>query len=229
MATSYSLFNTTPYNDSTAGPSEGKTILAPSTDGVHALYDDTDADFPGPFTNPSLPSTLSVTFSTGWDGGDVTVTGTDINGAPLSEVFADVDGATVQGVQVFATVTAAIKETPAGVTGDGASIGVGIATAYSAPWAANNRSWGLTVVTSGTLTGTWTLWTSDKKHPVLTTDTDWVDTSAHAEFVETNPAGAATKWRVNSTLIKATWLRLKYVTTSGTGSLFAHVTAEAGN
>src|SRR5574341_88750 len=68
-------------------------------------------------------------------------------------------------------------------------------TYYSKPWSANNRSWGLQVVTSGTLTGTWTLWASDKQHPILTTDSDWFDTSAHADFVETNPAGASTNWR----------------------------------
>ena len=225
MATSYSLFRYTPNNDSAAPSTEGMLIPAPSTAGVHALWDGNGA-FPGPFTNPTVPSKLSVTFTASWDGGDVTVTGTDVYGAAQSEVFADAAGTTVQGTKVFATVTAATKETPAGVAGNGASIGIGLNTEYSKPWAANNRDWGLTVSTSGTLTGTWTLWATDKKHPSLTDDTDWVDMSAHADFVETNPAGATTKWRVNSVLIKATWLRLKYVTTSGTGNLLADVTAE---
>lgn len=96
----------------------------------------------------------------------------------------------------------------------------------SSAWSANNRSWGLHVITTGTLTGTWTLWASDKRHPDESTDADWVDTSAHADFVETNPAGAATNWRVNSTLIKATWLRLKFVQSGGSGTIYAYVTAE---
>ena len=93
-------------------------------------------------------------------------------------------------------------------------------TYYSKRWS-GDHDWGLHVQTTGTLTGTWTLWASDKPQPSLTDDTDWVDMSAHADFVETNPAGSTTKWRVNSTLIKATWLRLKYVNASGTGTIYA--------
>jgi hypothetical protein len=98
-------------------------------------------------------------------------------------------------------------------------------TKYSKMWGANDRDWGLTVITDGTLTGVWTLWATDKDRPVETDDTDWVDMSAHADFVETNPAGAATKWRVNSTLITATNLRLKYVAAGGVGNIFAYVTS----
>lgn len=129
----------------------------------------------------------------------------------------------------MATSYSLLRTVPTGDSAAPSSEGVAASstnTYYSKPWAANNRSWGLHVQTTGTLTGTWTLWASDKKHPDLTSDTDWVDTSAHADFVETNPAGSTTNWRVNSTLIKATWLRLKYVNASGTGNIIADVTAE---
>lgn len=96
-------------------------------------------------------------------------------------------------------------------------------TYYSDSWR-GEQDWGLSVQTSGDLTGTWTLWATDKLHPSLADDTDWVDMSSHAEFVETNPAGTATKWRVNSTTLRAGQFRLKYVNTSGTGTLTAQVT-----
>lgn len=95
-------------------------------------------------------------------------------------------------------------------------------TYYSDSWRGTD-DFGLTVFTTGNLTGTWTLWATDKPNPGLTNDNDWVDISAHAEFVETNPAGATSKWKVSSTLIRSGKLRLKYVNASGTGSLFAYV------
>lgn len=100
-------------------------VAAKAADDVHALYDDIDAEFPGPFTDPDVARNLRVTFSADWDGGDVTVTGTDQFDAAVSEVFEDVAGTTVVGVKIFKTVTGATKETAAGVTGDGASIGTG--------------------------------------------------------------------------------------------------------
>lgn len=95
-------------------------------------------------------------------------------------------------------------------------------TYYSKPWK-GDVDFGLTVVTSGTLTGTWTLWATDNPNASEADDTDWVDMSAHADFVEANPAGAATKWRVNSTLLRAGKLRLKYVNASGEGNIYAYV------
>lgn len=93
---------------------------------------------------------------------------------------------------------------------------------YSDVWK-GDVDFGLTVETTGDLTGTWTLWASDNPNASATDDTHWVDSSAHAEFVETNPAGSATKWRVNSTLLRAAKLRLKYTNATGTGNLFAYV------
>ncbi len=100
-------------------------VAAKSATDVHALYDDTTAAFPGPFTDPDVPRNLRVTMSAGWDGGSVTVSGTDQFDASISEVFATGDGVVRVGVKVFKTVTGAVKGTPAGVTGNGASIGTG--------------------------------------------------------------------------------------------------------
>jgi hypothetical protein len=119
-------------------------------------------------------------------------------------------------------------------TGTGADPGVqnGVAasstnTYYSATWDARGP-FGLTVFTTGTLTGTWTLWGTDKINPSLADDADWVDMSTHAEFVETNPAGSTSKWQVSSTLIRKAKLRLKYVNASGTGTLYAYATPMCG-
>jgi hypothetical protein len=113
-------------------------------------------------------------------------------------------------------------------TDPGAPITKGVAasgtdTYYSDRWL-GEEGFGLTVETTGTLTGTWTLWKTDIMRPTLANDDDWVDVSAHAEFVEVNPAGAATQWQVSSTLLRARFFRLKYVNGAGTGNLLADVT-----
>lgn len=88
-------------------------------------------------------------------------------------------------------------------------------------------SWSMQVQTTGTLTGTWTLWGSNKPGADPASDTDWVDLSSHAGFVETNPAGAATNWLVTPDHLTAYRLKLKYVNASGTGNLFAYVVNNA--
>lgn len=75
------------------------------------------------------------------------------------------------------------------------------------------------VATSGTLTGTWTLWGSNKMDPNTASDTDWTDLTAL--ITPTNPAGAATKWTINSVNTRMRRVRLKYVNASGTGTLTA--------
>jgi len=100
-------------------------------------------------------------------------------------------------------------------------------TYYSERWSGNTPGFGSSVFTTGTLTGVWTLWVSDKPEPDLATDSDWIDVSTHADFVETNPAGAASKWRFSSALLLHRWVRLKYVNASGTGNLVAFVTLGA--
>jgi len=92
---------------------------------VHAALAATAANlFPGPTTNPPIIRNLVVDFSAGWDGGDVTVIGTDqFSDAPVTEVFIAVPLTTVVGVKIFRTVFSITKGT-IGTTGT-ASVGVG--------------------------------------------------------------------------------------------------------
>lgn len=102
-------------------------FLAPAAaevDAVHAAHLSSDPSlFPGPTTNPSTPRNLTATFGVGWDGGDITVVGTDQFDAAIIEVFAAAGGTTVAGVKVFKTVTS-ITKAVLGVTAS-ASVGVG--------------------------------------------------------------------------------------------------------
>jgi hypothetical protein len=99
-------------------------VAAKGTNNVHALHDAATAAFAGPFTNPDVPRNLRVVKSASWDGGTVTVVGTDQYDAAVSETFnADVE--TTVGVKIFKTVTSATKSIAAGVAGNGASIGTG--------------------------------------------------------------------------------------------------------
>jgi len=76
-------------------------------------------------SSPAAPRNLRVTMATSWDGGDVTVTGTDQSGAAQTEVFLTGSNVVRVGVKVFKTVTAATKGAVAGVTTNTASIGTG--------------------------------------------------------------------------------------------------------
>lgn len=98
----------------------------------------------------------------------------------------------------------------------------GTPTVYSDMWTGEDSDgYGLTVFTTGTLTGAFTLWMTDKINPDQTTDNDWVQ---DASFVPTNPAGAAVKFRDDGGNAKAYRKRLKYINASGTGNLQAFVT-----
>jgi hypothetical protein len=70
---------------------------------------------------------------------------------------------------------------------------------------------------TGTPTGTFTLWMSDKPYPSETDDSDWVQDTG---FSPTNPAGAAGKMRDDMSNAKARWKRVKYVNSASTGTLF---------
>ncbi len=100
-------------------------IATADTDIVHALYDSNSAAFPGPFTNPAIPRNLTVTKSASWDGGTITVVGTNQFDEAISETFSNVVETTV-GTKIFKTVTGATKSIPSGVAGNGASIGTGV-------------------------------------------------------------------------------------------------------
>jgi len=110
------------YDDTTA------TVNAPAADdavGVHAAYaTGVDVNFPGAFTNPVVPRNVSCTFSGGYDGGDIQITGTDMLDVACVETIADVAGTTVYGTKVFKTVTAAVQQNLGG-GGQTCSIGWG--------------------------------------------------------------------------------------------------------
>lgn len=96
-----------------------------------------------------------------------------------------------------------------------------VATIYSDIWAGTHRDgYGLHIAYTGTLTGTLTLWMSDKPFPSVADDTDWVQDTA---FSPTNPAGAAGKFRDDTGNAKSMHKRLKYVGASGAGTLFGWV------
>lgn len=79
---------------------------ADSAAGVHAANGSDVQTWPGPFTSPVVPRNISITFGALWDGGDVTITGTNQFDAAITEVIADVAGSKVEGVKTFKTVTA---------------------------------------------------------------------------------------------------------------------------
>lgn len=97
-------------------------------------------------------------------------------------------------------------------------------TYYSKMWSGNNAdSVALHLEWSGTPTGTFTMWFSDKPNPSEADDTDWVqDTS----FSPTNPSGSASKFRDDMVIAPALRQRLKYVNASGSGTLKGWVTVD---
>lgn len=117
----FSWVRTTSMNylyDATVDPATG--VNRRSVDYVHASVLATAPNiFPGSFTLAS-PSTLVVTFTAGWDGGSVVVTGTAGDGSSLSETFTGTGE--VFGTKTFSTVTDASKGA-VGTTGS-ARIGV---------------------------------------------------------------------------------------------------------
>ena len=86
----------------------GGTPAAKGTTNVHA---DVFGDAVGPvvvttgLTNPDVPRNLRLTFGADWDGGDVTVVGTDQFNLAVSETFTATPSSTVVGTKVFKTVT----------------------------------------------------------------------------------------------------------------------------
>jgi hypothetical protein len=94
-------------------------------------------------------------------------------------------------------------------------------TYYSDMWTGRLADgYGLTVLTTGTLTGTFTLWMTDKPFPNLANDSDWVQDTT---FAPTNPAGAGVSFRDDAGNAKAFHKRLKLVVSGGTGTAFAYV------
>lgn len=84
----------------------------------------------------------------------------------------------------------------------------------------DSERFSLSVFFTGTLTGTFTRWYTDKRLPDTgANDNDWIQDST---FTPTNPAGAAGKFGTPSTLSTSYRWRLKYVNASGTGNIFAY-------
>lgn len=100
-------------------------VAAKGTTDVHALIDTTAiTDTTVGFTNPVVPRNLRVVKSASWDGGTVTVTGTNQFDEVIEEVFPSLVAATEVGTKIFKTVTAS-RHSIALDGGNGYSIGTG--------------------------------------------------------------------------------------------------------
>lgn len=82
--------------------------------------------------NPDIPRNLRVIFAASWDGGDVTVLGTDQFGNAQSETFTTGSGVTRTGSKIFKTVTSASKAT-VGATANTVTVGTGDKLGLSIP------------------------------------------------------------------------------------------------
>ena len=93
-------------------------------------------------------------------------------------------------------------------------------TTYSSVFSPRGHSgFGCTLRTTGTLTGTWTLWRANKANPSLADDTDWDEEEAFTSAPEyTNPAGAASGFSTEVTGTQSHLWRFKFVTAVVTGT-----------
>lgn len=83
-------------------------FAAPAAKGVSvhaAITADTTTAVTTAITNPAIPRSLQVVFSASYDGGNVTVVGTDQFDQAVTETFTASTGATVAGTKIFKTVT----------------------------------------------------------------------------------------------------------------------------
>lgn len=72
---------------------------------------------------PDLPRTLTATFAAGWDGGDITIVGTDMFGDALTETLTANPGGTTSSAKAFASVTSVTKGA-VGVAADTVKVGI---------------------------------------------------------------------------------------------------------
>lgn len=109
---------------------------------------------------------------------------------------------------VFTSIQAAGDTARGRITPNGAGTFYGQAVGGSGAGQSIHLRW------TGTPTGTFTLWYTNKKDPDFTTDTDWTqDTSSTLA----NPAGAAGSTFMDTFNSNARLRRVKYVNTSGAG------------
>ena len=98
---------------------------AKSATAVHASLLATAANlFPGPITNPAAARNLSAVAAAGYDGGALTVVGTNQFDAAQTEVITPVAASTVYGTKIWKTVTS-ITKAAIGVAAAGVSVGTG--------------------------------------------------------------------------------------------------------
>jgi len=111
---------------------------AKSATAVHASLLATAANlFPGPLTNPVTPRNLSAVAAATYDGGSLTVVGTDQFDKAQTEVIAAVANTTVYGTKIWKTVTSVTKAT-IGVAAAGVSVGTG--DKIGVPWNVANTA-----------------------------------------------------------------------------------------
>jgi hypothetical protein len=101
------------------------TPATANTTAIHAAVASNAANaFPGPITNPVTPRNVTGVFAASYDGGNITIAGTDQFGADQTEVLTAVANSTVSGTKVFKTITSITKAT-VGATANAVSIGTG--------------------------------------------------------------------------------------------------------
>lgn len=102
-------------------------VVTPAAKSANSVAAALAANAAGPFVisaSPAAPRNLRVVFATSWDGGNVTVIGTDQFDQPVTESFTGASNVTVVGTKIFKTVTSASKSA-VGATANTASIGTG--------------------------------------------------------------------------------------------------------
>jgi len=112
-----------------------------------------------------------------------------------------------------------------GLPSDGVAVS-GTNTYYSSPVSCERSDgFGISIVWTGTPTGTFTVWKSDKKDPNLANDNDWEqDTDFNGGTGSLATGGAAGKYGNSTMNAKNHLWRVKYVNASGTGTIFTYAT-----
>jgi len=107
-------------------------------------------------------------------------------------------------------------------TGGGTLAVSGTSTYYSKAFSARDgQPVSVHLEWTGTPTGTFTLWYSNKEAPGTANDNDWVQDTT---FVASNPAGSASKAFHTIGNLAAKRVRLKYVNASGSGTIVGFAT-----
>lgn len=105
----------------TVGPIAAKSVTA-----IHAAVAGNAAAnlFPGPITNPASPRNATAVAAAAYDGGALTLVGTDQFDRAQTEVITPVAGSTVLGVKIWKTITS-ITKAAVGAAAAAVSVGTG--------------------------------------------------------------------------------------------------------